>query len=224
MAAVEASRKLLDKFVVQETAIARKSEAKNRLESTVYMVNDKLADETLCLYWNAFDKANLTELATENDDWLYSYPADLADYKEFDKRSDEMKKYVDAAEKRRNLHKVRQESIDDMVRKIENTMIKVRQHRERNDWIEQAEVNKVNELVEQTVTNISYDAEKQDKAPLFEDPFLTQEYLDAKYRKINNALRKFKNLKKPEPVANATETITANATESTSDNSTEEVK
>lgn len=48
---MEASRKLLDQFVVQETAIARKSEAKNRLESTVYMVNDKLADEVLLNYW-----------------------------------------------------------------------------------------------------------------------------------------------------------------------------
>lgn len=63
-----------------------------------------------------------------------------------------MKVYVDAAEKRRKLHSTRQEMVDDMVRKIENTMIKVRQHRERNDWIEQGEVNKVNELVEQVVT------------------------------------------------------------------------
>lgn len=112
--------------------------------------------------------------------------------------------------------------ISDLIRKIENFMIKVRQHKERNDWIEQAEINKVNDLVEQTVANITMEADKQDKMALWIDPFLTEYTVKPKYMAVNEAFRKFKALKKPEPQSNVTETVTVEASESSGETKEEE--
>lgn len=50
ISSVESSKKLLEKFVKQEGLLVKKSEAKNRLESLVYLVGEKVADETFSQY------------------------------------------------------------------------------------------------------------------------------------------------------------------------------
>lgn len=58
---VELSKKLLEKFVKQEAMIIKKSEAKNRLESLVYLVTEKVADETFSLYLSEEQKSTLAQ-------------------------------------------------------------------------------------------------------------------------------------------------------------------
>lgn len=54
----------------------------------------------------------------------------------FNRKSMAMQSVLDGAERRMTLHQGRKEMVTDLVRKIENFMIKVRQHKERNEWIE----------------------------------------------------------------------------------------
>lgn len=84
---VEQSKKLLADFANQEHQIKQRSESKNKLESMIYLVSEKLFDDDFTRFLSSEDKDSLAKQSAENDDWLYSDEAEDSDYLEFNKRT-----------------------------------------------------------------------------------------------------------------------------------------
>jgi molecular chaperone DnaK (HSP70) len=84
---VEQSKKLLDDFTYQEYQIKQRSESKNKLESMIYLVSEKLGDDDFTRFLCPADKDSLAKQSADNDDWLYSDEAEDSDYLAFNKRT-----------------------------------------------------------------------------------------------------------------------------------------
>lgn len=103
--------------------------------------------------------------------------------------------------------------VNNYLKKVESLAIKTREYHSRNEWLNESDVNSVNNMIEETSNYINSQYDQQLKAPLYEDPFLVESVLKWKYQDVLAKFNKLKTIKKP---------VVKNETEATNSTNTEE--
>jgi len=91
---------------------------------------------------------------------LYSDEADQSDYTEFVKRTKNIKVILDKAIYRQKSMEERPELVNNYLKKLESLAIKTREYHNKHDWLNQSDVNDVNNMIEEVTNHINIEFDK----------------------------------------------------------------
>merc|ERR1712051_549969 len=167
---------------------------KNDMEAAVYSSRDKLEREDIVAVTTEEQRAELSKLATDLEDWMYETGSTKSDYEQ---RLAALQGLLGPMEERA-LEMEHRSSLADTVKEAIRDMEKARKHIAKNmSWVHanktEAALKKQTEFQEWWAKK----SEQQSKLPLHEAPAFTVKEVQEKISKIEKEWDKLKKMKKP---------------------------
>lgn len=177
--------------------VAETAEAKNAVESYIYLMKDKIFD-SLAEYVDDQSRDEFDNLLSEAEQWLYG-EGEEATKEQSTKKLAELKKYGDKIEYRKKDSDERPEAINGLLSAVKEYEDFVNSTDDKYAHIGAEDRQKVAEKVNEIKSWLQTESEKQSKLSLTQDPYLTVYNLNLKTNELRSFARPIVNKPKPAP-------------------------
>ena len=196
--AIQESIGVLKEFKDYETLLKRNSQAKNKLESLIYHIQDLMENEETAKFASEEERKNLTQTATDLDDWMFSDEAAQGNYTLYNKKFKESNKLVKKVESRRNEDRNRPGALSEAHKSIDQFETTISKMNKTRPWLKKEDIQGGLDDLEKHRKWLEDKVVEQAEREKHLEPVITTADIQMRVASVQEIIYRLRRIKRPE--------------------------